>query len=131
MRRGLLCALVIPLLALSCAGTRGGGGGWQALGERVVQGHNDHDVIQVTASEGHFRSIQIEVRGSALEMYNLVVTFGDGERYSPDTRFVFNRGTETRVIDLPGAERVIRSVAFHYGNLPRGGKARILLFGRH
>jgi hypothetical protein len=130
MSRGLLVSLVLPLLVLSCAGTRGGGG-WRPLGERVVQGHSDHDAIQVTASEGSFRDIQVEVRGSSLEMYNIVVTFGNGEKYSPDTRLVFNRGTRTRVIDLPGAERVIRSVAFHYGNLPRGGKARILLFGHH
>jgi hypothetical protein len=90
----------------------------------------DTDVIPVTAREGVFREIQFEVRGSALEMYDVNVVFGNGETYSPPTRLVFGRGGSSRNIDLPGGDRVIRRIEFRYGNLPRGGRARVKVFGR-
>ena len=126
----LLCVLtVLP----SCGGPRvaaAGLDGWELLGRRTVQGRSDVDVLEVGRHEGLFRRIQIEVRGSALEMYDITVTFGDGERFSPDTRLVFGRGEHSRVIDLPGAARVIRSVRFHYGNLPRGGRAHVQVWAQ-
>jgi hypothetical protein len=87
-------------------------------------------VIQVTRSEGRFRKIRIEVKGSALEMYDVEETFGDGEKISPGTRLHFARRSWSRTIDLPGGDRVIRSVRFRYGNLPGGGRARVRLYGR-
>ena len=103
---------------------------WEKLGERRVHGRVDRDSIRVTAREGRFRSIQLRVEGSALEMFDVVVTFGDGTSFSPRTRLVFGRGAQTRVIDLPGGARVIRRVDFRYGNLPGGGRAQVELWAR-
>lgn len=104
--------------------------GWQKLGERVVHGRNDRDTIVVTAAEGRFRRIMLVVEHSALEMDNIVITFGNGETWSPDTRAVFAEDSRSRVIDLPGGDRVIRSVHFRYGNLPGGGRAQIELWAQ-
>jgi hypothetical protein len=101
---------------------------WQALGTRTVHGRNDHDALEVAA--GPFRQLRFEVKGSKLEMYNIVVHFANGERYSPDTKLVFSKGSASRVIDLPGEGRRIREIVFHYGNLPRGGRAHVQVFGR-
>jgi hypothetical protein len=98
-------------------------GDWVKLGERWVDGAHDRDVIQVGAREGRFRRIRIVVENSALEMYDVVVTFGDGTPFSPHTRHIFNPNTRSHVIDLPGSDRVIRSIEFRYGNLPGGGRA--------
>ncbi len=104
---------------------------WNRLGERTVhQGGADHDAIVVTAREGRFTRVQLRVEHSALELYDVVITFGDGTRYSPATRLVFGQGTTSRVIDLPGGARVIRRVDFRYRNLPGGGRAQIELWGR-
>lgn len=105
-------------------------GDWVRLGERWVDGTHDRDVIPVGAREGRYRQIMFVVEHSALEMYDVVVTFGDGERFSPPTRHVFGAETRSRVIDLPGADRVIRSVEFRYGNLPGGGKAHLELLAK-
>lgn len=105
-------------------------GDWVRLGERWVDGTRDRDVIPVGAREGRYRQIMFVVEHSALEMYDVIVTFGDGERFSPPTRHVFGAETRSRVIDLPGAARVIRSVEFRYGNLPGGGKARLELLAK-
>lgn len=93
-------------------------GGWERLGTREVDGRVDHDVIEVGARDGRFRAIQIQVDGSAIELFEIKVTFGDGQVFEPSTRLVFDKNTRSRVIDLPGDRRVIRRVDFKYGNLP-------------
>jgi hypothetical protein len=98
-------------------------GDWVKLGERWVDGAHDRDVIAVGAREGRYRRIRIVVERSPLEMYDVVVTFGDGTPFSPQTRHVFNANTRSHVIDLPGGARVIRSVEFRYGNFPGHGRA--------
>jgi|SRR6266700_1674689 len=105
-------------------------GDWVRLGERWVDGTHDRDVIHVGAREGRYRHIMLVVENSALEMFDVVVTFGDGDRFSPATRHVFSANTRSHVIDLPGNERVIRSVEFRYGNLPGGGRARLELWAQ-
>ena len=101
---------------------------WVKLGERWVDGSHDRDVISVGAREGTYRRIMIVVDNSALEMYGLDVTFGDGSVFSPRTRHVFAADTRSHVIDLPGSRRYIRNVALYYGNLPGGGKAKAELW---
>lgn len=134
MKLRVLSVLVCCLVVLSaCAGGRAGsaGGPWQLLGERTVHGKFDKDVIEVGAREGTFQRIEVRVKGSALEMYDIKVVFGDGTDFHPETRLVFGRGAGSRVIDLPGNQRIVRRVEFRYGNLPRGGRARVRLFGGH
>jgi hypothetical protein len=104
--------------------------GWNRLGERWVQHGVDRDHIMVTAAQGRFTRILIRVEHSALEMYNIRVTFGDGTVFSPPTRLVFGQGGTTRTIDLPGGARVIRRVDFLYGNLPGGGRAQVELWAQ-
>jgi hypothetical protein len=103
--------------------------GWERLGVRVVNGGYDRDIIHVGRAEGRFRRLQIVVDQSAIEMFDVIVYFGDGSVYSPNTRLVFGANTTSRVIDLPGGARVIRRVEFRYGNLPGGGRAQVELWG--
>jgi hypothetical protein len=105
---------------------------WNRLGERVVNagGRTDRDAIVVTAAEGRFTRIQLRVEHSALELFDVVVTFADGTTFSPATRLVFAQGTNSRVIDLPGGARAIRRVDFRYANLAGGGRAQIELWAR-
>src|SRR5688572_2740487 len=66
--------------------------GWNRLGERWVRHGVDRDHIMVTAAEGRFTRIMVRVEHSALELYNIRVTFGDGTVFSPATRLVFGQG---------------------------------------
>lgn len=103
---------------------------WEKLGERTVDEKADHDVIQVGKDDGRFKSIQLKVEGSSMVLADLVVTFGDGSKFEPKTRIVFDKNSSTRVIDLPGDKRVIKRVDFRYGNLPGGGRARVELWAK-
>jgi hypothetical protein len=102
--------------------------GWEKLGQREVDGKVDHDVIEVGRADGRFRTIVLEVKDGSMEMFDMVVTFGDGERFEPKTRLVFDANTRSREIALPGGERIIKRVDFKYGNIPGGGRARVELF---
>ncbi len=133
----MLLGLVGLVAVMACAKrtvvvTGGGHGreGWEKLGDREVNGRVDYDTVAVGAREGRFRKLMIVVENSAVEMFDVNVTFGDGETWSPATRLVFAADTRSHVIDLPGNERVIRSVAFKYGNIPGGGNAHVELWAR-
>ena len=144
------CTLSVLMLASGCTvragGSRGPGGGGnpggaggpgapqsqqgvELLGERWVDGRTDRDSI-AAARQGRFRSIGIVVDGSALEMRNVVVHFGDGTSFSPQTRLVFDGSSRSRQIDLPGGDRRITRIDFVYGNLPGGGRAHVRVFGQ-
>jgi hypothetical protein len=102
------------------------------LGERTVDGRrrSDRDTIEVGRAEGKFRRVTVVVLDSDLEMIDMDIKFGRGENFHPEVRQVFNEGTRTRVIDLPGDDRVIKRIEFKYKNLPGGGKARVQVWGK-
>jgi hypothetical protein len=104
--------------------------GWDKLGERWIQGGVDRDVIHVGRDDGRFTTIKLKAEHSALELFDVVVVFGDGTSFSPGTRLVFGQGAWSRDLDLPGGNRAIRRVEFRYGNLPGGGKAQLELWAR-
>jgi HSP20 family molecular chaperone IbpA len=104
--------------------------GWELLGTRLVDFGGDKDTIEVTASEGRFKQIKIDVESGNVDMWNIRVTFGDGEHFSPETRVEFREGSMSRTIDLPGDARVIRKVEFWYKSELRNGKGRVRLYGK-
>jgi hypothetical protein len=123
-------ACVVQPVAARPAEAHAARNGFVYLGERTVNGGLDHDVIPVGRADGRFREIMIVVERAPVEIYDLVVTFGNGERYEPRTRMVFGRDTTSRTIDLPGDLRVIKRVDFRYGNLVAGAHAKVELWGR-
>lgn len=130
MKVGVPALLMFGALLLS-APAQAGPGDWERLGSRKVSFAADKDTIGVGAAEGRFDAIKLEVDRGDLEMWDVVVTFGDGSRFSPETRFVFDQGTHSRTIDLPGDARVIRKVEFLYRSKLRKGHATLTLWGRH
>jgi hypothetical protein len=126
---GLALALVsLPALGLAQPGQ------WELLGQRNVNFRVDRDVIPVTAREGVFRGIELEVSGNnPIEIFSLVVHFGNGADQNVEVRQVIPAGGRTRTIDLPGNTRVIRSIEVVYrtDGRARRGRAAIRLWGKH
>ncbi|MEZ4455140.1 MAG: hypothetical protein R2882_01125 [Gemmatimonadales bacterium] len=102
---------------------------WELLGTRRVSFAAERDVIGAK-HQGRFRAIKIEVEGGNLEMFNVRVVFGNGDVFSPETRFEFKQGSWSRTIDLPGDARVIRRVEFHYRSELKRGRALVRVWGR-
>jgi len=99
--------------------------GWVKLGEREVNGRVDRDKIEVGRYEGKFTKLTLVVEKSDLELLDFEITFGNGEKFHPETHHFFKEGARTRVIDLPGDERTIKSISLKYKNLPGGGRAKV------
>jgi hypothetical protein len=99
--------------------------GWVMLGERTVNGHYDHDRIEVGRIEGKFSKLTVVVENSDLQMIDFKIEFGDGTNYHPTVNQVFREGTRTKVIDLPPGEHTIKFLDFKYKNTPGGGNAKV------
>ena len=107
--------------------------GWTMLGEQSVGGgrKGDRDRVLVGRDEGKFRQITIVVLDSDIELYDVKIKFGRGPVFDPQIKStVFREGSRTRVIDLPGDRRVIKTIDFAYRNLPGGGNARVQVWGK-
>jgi hypothetical protein len=101
------------------------------LGERVVAFRGDHDAVPVGRYEGKFRSMVVVVEKNDIELFNVVVVYGNGEREKFDTRMVFREGSRSRDLRFAGGERKIRAIEFTYktaGNW-QDGRARVLVYG--
>ncbi|MBI4469004.1 MAG: hypothetical protein HY650_06765 [Acidobacteria bacterium] len=130
-----MLALVILLFSILPAATAPGqrrrGGAWDYLGEAHVDGGVDHDKISVTDKRGTFRAIQLRVHEAPIEFRRVVVHFESGEDTEVEIKDRIAAGGRTRVIDLPGGERFLRSVEIWYERA-RWGPRRpsVRLFGR-
>jgi hypothetical protein len=103
---------------------------WTYLGEANVDGAADHDNIVVSGSRGAFRAIQIKVQRAPIEFDRVVVHYGDGDSEPIHIRSRIPAGGQTRVIDLPGNRRIIRSVEFWYARASRSSRRpKVRLFG--
>lgn len=89
------------------------------LGELKVDFRLDHDTLVVGATEGAFRRIQIEAEGNDIQILDMDVVFGNGMRQDVSVRHIFREGSRSRVIDLRGGARVIRSIKVKYRTVGR------------
>ncbi len=106
------------------------GGRAEFLGEANVDSGVDHDNIMVTASQGAFRAIQLRVENNTIQFQRVVVHFGNGQDERIDVRSRIPAGGSSRMIDLPGERRVIRSVELWYGRANWGRRRpKVTLWG--
>jgi hypothetical protein len=101
------------------------------LCERTVDFHADHDVIPVGDYKGWFKSVGFWVERNNIEIFNLEVTYGDGQKEKLETRLVFDAGTRSRLIHLDGIVRRIKSISFTFKTVGSWleGRARVVVYG--
>ena len=68
----------------------------------------------VTKRFGKFTALKIMVKGHDVHFQKVVVHFHNGSKEELTLRDVIPAGGESRVIDLPGKERVIKNIDFWY-----------------
>lgn len=104
------------------------------LGEAHVDNARDHDTISVGRNEGRFRSLQLHVAGAPVEFRRVVVHYANGANEELQLRDRIPAGGQTRMIDLRGNDRAIRSVEFWYSPASwlsswTGARPRVTLYG--
>ena len=104
-------------------------GEWVYLGNRHVDGHRDHDVVQVGVRDGKCRAVQLRVSGGAVDFHRVIVHFGNGTSEEIAFRERIADGGRTRAIDLPGERRIIRSVEMWYGKESWHRRPKVEVYG--
>lgn len=132
MRRRMILAVLVVLVAAGTIQAQGPGADWAFLGSRTVSDRADHDTIKVTPPKGTFTAVKFEVQRHAVDFHRVVIHFANGGDQKVELRNSIRAGGETRAIDIDGANRVIRSIDFWYDakTLGRGGRAAVRVFGR-
>ena len=64
------------------------------------------------------------ITNNNLEVGDVMIQFGNGQRWSPGLRHSFGDGSRSRAIDLPGHVRFIRGVELVHGSVAPGGRTR-------
>ena len=126
-----LLALMVPMFMLGMADVNAQGR-WEFLGKRAVNYGLDRDVIPVTWRDGAFDGLKFEVKGGALNMRKCIVHFENGGKQEIELRHNFGRGSDSRIVDLRGNNRLVEKVEFWYDTNNRArNKAVIFMYGRH
>lgn len=109
----------------------GARGTWKLLGTVTANHTADHDAIVVAGPYDYFRQLKFKVTGAPLNMQRMIVTYDDGGLPEKiDVRYNIPQGGESRVIDLRGGKRKIRTVEFWYDTKGfLNGRANVTLFG--
>lgn len=109
----------------------GATGTWRLLGTVQANLSADHDKIVVGGPYDYFRKLKFKVTGASVNMMRMIVTYdGGGIPENIELRFDIPKGGESRIIDLRGGKRKLRTVEFWYDT--KGifnGKANVTLFG--
>ncbi len=126
----MLFTLFIGLTALNT--TQAQSKKWEQLGSKEVNFGLDRDEIMVTGAEGVFKSVMLKVKKAPINMYKMTIVFGDGSEQNVELKNNFRAGSQSRIIDLEGNNRVIRKVILLYDtkNYKRR-KATVELWGKH
>jgi len=101
-------------------------GVWKKLGKRTVKFTVDRDVIQSGVREGTFPKIKLKVKKSGVHFRDVKVHFQNGTIFDVKIRKWIPKNGETRVIDLPGKNRIIDKVVFWYDSGGRNAKRALV-----
>ena len=112
-------------------GSGGGFGDWTSLGTREVSLVADHDVIPVGGVAGKFRAIKFHVTGRPIKLYDVRVTFGNGQQQQFNFAHLVSAGAYSPTLDLRGDERVISRIDLVYKKEYAGGHAFVTVYGLH
>ena len=85
---------------------------WILLGQKTVNFNAERDQVVVTQKLGEFKRIQLRVKETGVHFLDVAVLFANGRRFDVQIQSFIPPGGSTRVIDLPGKERVIKRIEF-------------------
>ncbi len=117
----LICQVTIFAQAKGVTVVRPGSsqGKWVLIARTQTRLNLDQDMVVING-QNVFRAIKFRVTHNPIEIYDLDVVFENGEHQDIPVKNVFQPSTESRVLDLPGNKRRIKSIIIKYrsgGNL--------------
>jgi hypothetical protein len=104
--------------------------GWRLMGDAWVSGQFERKLVRVEKAEGRFARVMLVITDSSLEVGDVVIQFGNGQRWSPGLRHGFADGSRSHAISVPGHVRFIRGLELVRGVVPPGTRAHVELWGQ-
>jgi hypothetical protein len=104
--------------------------GWHKIGEVKADFEMENQSISVLGND-KFKSILLKVTDAPINIVDLQIFYESGETEKIDVKNELQAGSETRKIDLKGANQDIQKVTFTYKTLPnqKDEKAHVELYG--
>jgi hypothetical protein len=103
---------------------------WATLGCRDVGFLIDRDVIGVGGAQGAFSRVRLRVRGNRIEVFNLRLYYGNGQRDDIPVKAVIPDGGQSGPLDLEGNVRAISKIELIYRSQPNfKGHAQVCVDG--
>lgn len=104
---------------------------WVHVGARRVEGSRPRTyTLRTDLARGRYREVRFTVQGGELELYDVVIEFDNGRRFSPEVRHRFHAGSRSRVIELPGTVRGISRMRFVCRSMERHNEPTLSVFAR-
>src|SRR3954467_6180238 len=126
-----LLAMALFLLTILPASTAAQAQQWVQLGCRDVDLNVERDVIPVGVRDGRFTAIRLRAAGNAVQVLDLKVIYGNGERDDISVRARIREGGASGPLDLNGRDRAIERIEMIYARVPNfRGRARMCADGR-
>jgi len=101
------------------------------LGEKEVKFRAEKDTILVGAKEGIFNSLIFKVVGNDIEIFKVIVTYGNEDEDTIPVKWIFKEDDRSRLIDLEGKNRIIKKIEFFYKTIGKlkDGRATLKVYG--
>ncbi len=107
-----------------------GAPGWHKIGETTVDFQKDRDEVKVLGAD-RFSALKFKVTDAPIDLQDLEVWFENGTKQDVQVRTPLEVGKESRVIDLPGAQREINKIVFVYKTMAnrKDERAHVEIYG--
>lgn len=103
---------------------------WDVIGSKEIGFKADYDVIVLTAGNDRFRRIKFQVKGSAVDMIKIEITYDTGSAEEIEMRGRIADGGESRNVDIKGVgKKKIRKITFWYDTKGFSGNATVTILG--
>ncbi len=101
------------------------------LGWTLISRKKGKDWIGIGKDQGKFSSLRFRVSKRPFAVQKMVVTFGNGQKWSPKLRPKFGKDSWSRELKLPKGQRFVKKVTFFGRSVgKRGGMSRVDIYGQ-
>ena len=95
--------------------------GWHRITHTIVSFKKERDEVAVLGAN-RYAKLKFKVTDAGIEITEMTLKYKDGTEKVVAVNSSFKEGQESRIIDLPGSEKVVTKIGFVYKSVPNQGK---------
>ena len=95
--------------------------GWHKIGETIVDFKKERDEISVMGAD-RYAKLKFKATDAGIMISDITISYEDGTKQDVPVAATMAMGVESRVVDVPGAEKDIARIGFVYKTVPNQAK---------